>query len=81
MPEYKRGIENIPLQKINTSMPIMVIVYDLLNDDNVVIEKQVDFANYENRKWLGRLSFWCYTNHHSMETIALADALADTIKE
>lgn len=74
MAKYNNGIENLPLRRVNTSMPILVIVYDLLNNDEVILEKEIDFANFEDRKWVGRLSFWCYTNHHSIETIALADA-------
>lgn len=77
---YRKGLENIPLQKINISMPAMVIVYDLNNDDNIVVEKQIDFANFEDRKYLGRISFWAMQNHHSVETIALVDALAETQK-
>ena len=78
---YRNGAENIPLQKINTSMPALVIVYDLQNDDNIVVEKIIDFANFEDRKYLGRISFWAMQNHHSVETIALVDAEATTIKE
>lgn len=78
MPPYRKGAENVPLQKINTKMMVLVLVYDLLNDDNIVIEEKIDYADYESRKWLGRLSFWCYTNHHSIETISLIDAEAET---
>lgn len=78
---YRNGAENIPLQKINTSMPAMVIVYDLNNDDYVVMEKQIDFASFDDRKWMGRITHWALSNHHSIETIALVDAEAPMIKE
>jgi hypothetical protein len=74
---YRKGAENIPLQYINKSMPILVIVYDLRNDDAVVEEKRIDYGNIEERKWLGRISFWAFQNHCSVETIALVDAEAE----
>lgn len=74
MPKYTPGAENVPLRRVNTSMPALVIVYDLNNDDNVVLEQRIDFANFEDRKWMGRVTFWALTNHHSIETIAIVDA-------
>jgi hypothetical protein len=80
MSKYKPNSENIPLRQINTSMPALIVVYDLLNADNVVLEKRIDFANYEDRKWMGRITFWALTNHHSIETIAIVDAEAETME-
>jgi hypothetical protein len=77
MSQYKPNSENIPLRQINTSMPALIVVYDLLNNDNVALEKRIDFANYEDRKWMGRITFWALTNHHSIETIAIVDAEAE----
>jgi hypothetical protein len=75
--KYKEGVENIPLRKINTSMPALVLVYNLkIPDDKeaLVLERKIDFANVEDRKWLGRITYWCMTNHHSIETISELDA-------
>lgn len=74
MQKYIPGAENVPLRHVNTSQPALIIVYDLLNDDNVVIEQRVDFASFEDRKWLGRITHWALSNHHSVETMALCDA-------
>ena len=80
MAEYRKGAENIPLKEINKSLPILVLIYDLKENDRLVEEKRIDYGNYEDRKWLGRISFWAYTNHCSVETIAITDAEAETIK-
>ena len=80
MIEYKRGIENVPLKEVNKNLPILVIIYDLRNNDNVVTEVRLNYGDYEERKYLGRLSFWALTNHCSIETIAITDAEAEIIK-
>ena len=76
--KYKKGLENIPLRNINTKCPILVMVIDLLDNDRIVAEYRLDYANYEDRKHMGRLTFWAVTNHHSIETMAIADAEAPT---
>ena len=71
MVEYKEGAENVPAQR---NLPILVLVYSLREDEKVVIEKTINYSNYEDRKWLGRISFWAYSNHCSVETMAMPDA-------
>lgn len=80
MSQYRKGAENVPLRSINKSMPVLVIVYDLKNNDNVVEEKRINYGDAEDRKWLGRISFWAFTNHCSVETISVADAEAEINK-
>ena len=81
MPPYRKNVENIPLREFNKApMPIMVFVIDLKNDDNIVQQVQLDYSNFEDRKALGALSYWAYSNHCSIETIAIVDAEAE-IKE
>lgn len=80
MSQYRKGAENVPLRSINKSMPVLVIVYDLKNNDNVVEEKRINYGDAEDRKWLGRISFWAFTNHCSVETISVADAEAEIDK-
>ena len=77
MVEYRQGAENVPLKEINKTLQILVIVYDLRNDDKPLVEKRIDYGNYEDRKWLGRLSYWAYSNHCSVETMAVTDAEAE----
>lgn len=78
MAEYRRGAENVPLREINRSTPILVVVYDLRNDDTVVQEIRMDYGNVEDRKHLGRISFWAFQNHCSVETMTIADAEPET---
>lgn len=74
MTEYRKGIENIPLRSPNTDCPIMVFVLDLKNEDNVVEQKQLNLADPNDRKYLGKLTFWAVTNGHSIETMSVKDA-------
>lgn len=77
MVEYKDGAERAPIQH---QLPILAIVYSLREDDKVVVEKRFNYSNYEDRKQLGALSFWAFSNHCSIETIALCDAEAETLE-
>ena len=74
MPEYRKGIENVPLLAPNTDCPIMVFVIDLKNNDEVVEQKELNLANHEHRKYLGKLTFWAVNNSHSIETMSVKDA-------
>ena len=75
--KYEEGAENAPIQR---SLPILAIVYDLRNNDNIVVEKRFNYSNFDDRKALGKLSFWAYSNHCSIETIAVVDAEAEIKK-
>lgn len=77
MVEYKPGAERLPVKQ---SLPILVIVYSLREDDKVVVEKRLNYSDFEDRKTLGALSYWAYQNHCSIETLALSDAEAENGK-
>lgn len=77
MVEYKNGAENAPIQH---NLPILAIVYSLRENDKVVIEKRFNYSNFDDRKALGKLSYWAYSNHCSIETIAMVDAEAETME-
>lgn len=74
MVEYRKGAENVPLREINKNLPILVVVYDLSNEENVVVEVRMNYGNLDDRKHLGRITYWALTNHCTVETIAIADA-------
>lgn len=76
MVEYKEGAESLPIKH---SLPILVIIYSLREDDKIVVEKRLNYSNYEDRKQLGQLSFWAYQNHCSIETLAVVDAEAEEL--
>ena len=79
--KYRPGEENIPLKSIQKE-PILalVLVYDLNNNDALVVEKKINYSDFEDRKWLGRITHYALTNHCSVETIACVDAEVDTVK-
>ena len=74
MVEYKDGAEKAPIQR---SLPILAIVYSLRENDKIVVEKRFNYSNFEDRKALGALSFWAFSNHCSIEAIAVIDAEAE----
>jgi hypothetical protein len=76
MTEYRRGAENIPLKSINKDLPILVMVYDLATD-KLVDEVRMNYGDAEDRKHLGRITFYALTHHCSVETIAIIDAEAE----
>lgn len=69
---YRKGAENVPLKDINKHMPILVLVYNL-QTDALVEEKRINYGDAEDRRWLGRISFWAFTNGCSVETYAVKD--------
>lgn len=79
MIEYRKGAENVPLREINKNMPILVLIYNLKTDE-LVEEKRINYGDVEERKWLGRMSFWAYNNHCSVETLSIVDAEPEILK-
>lgn len=73
--KYRPGEENIPLKEIQKA-PILalVLVYNLLDNDALVVEKKINYSDFEDRKWLGRITHYALTNHCSVETMAVVDA-------
>lgn len=69
---YRKGAENVPLKNINKDMPILVLVYNL-QTDALVEEKRINYGDAEDRRWLGRITYWAVTNHCSVETMAISD--------
>jgi len=72
--KYEPGAENRRLDEINTHCPIYVFIIDLAHDDEIVYQTELDYANYADRKRLGRLTFWAVMNGHSVETMNKNDA-------
>lgn len=63
------GPESIPLRDHNQEFPMKVTVIDIKNDDKVLREETIDYANHEHRKWLGRVTYWACTNGYAVETM------------
>lgn len=74
MAQYRKGAENVPLRDINKNLPILVLIYNLKNNDELVTELRLNYGDQEDRKHLGRITYWALTNNCTVETIALSDA-------
>lgn len=66
---------DLPLrQGIVSTLPIMVFVIDLRNDDNVINQIELDLGKPDDRKYLGKITAWAVLNHYSIETMNKNDA-------
>lgn len=79
--KYVKGAENKRLDEINTHCPISVFIIDLQHQDEIVYQTELDFANFSDRKRLGRLTAWAVMNGHSVETMNRNDAEPPFVKE
>jgi hypothetical protein len=72
--KYTPGAENKRLEQVNNYCPVYVMIIDLMHQDEIVYQTELDYANYADRKRLGRLTFWAVQNGHSVETMNKLDA-------
>lgn len=72
MNNNKDGPWDTPIRDYIKTLPIMVIIYNLKNDC-VESEYQIDYGNTDDRRWLGKVSFWAYSNGRSVECINKID--------
>ena len=56
MVRYSKGAENVPLANINKNLPILVLIYNLRNNDELVTELRLNYGNQDDRKHLGRIT-------------------------
>ena len=68
------GPENVPLMSFNKTFKVVVLIYDLKNSDNVIDMREIDYGLLDDRRWLGKVSFWAWSKGYSVETMSLADA-------
>lgn len=66
MPNDKSGPEYAPLRNFVKSFKIGIVIFD--RSDNVVREEKADYGNPEDRAWLGKLSYWAWSNNYIVET-------------
>ncbi len=69
---YRKGDELKKLTNYVNDLQVLVLVYDL-KTDTLVREKRINYGNPEDRQWIGKMSFWAFTNHCSVETYAISD--------
>lgn len=68
------GPENLPLNSFNKSFKVVVFIYNLKNNDEVIDMREIDYGSLEDRRWLGRVSFFAWNKGYSVETMRLSDA-------
>lgn len=69
--EVRNGPEFIPIKNYVKEFKILVTLFD--KDDNVVREEKMDYGKAEDRVWLGRLSYYAWSNGYTVETKALKE--------
>ena len=68
------GPENVPLMSFNKTFKVVVFIYDLRNGDNIIDMREIDYGLLDDRRWLGKVSFWAWSKGYSVETMSLNDA-------
>ena len=65
-PPSMNGPETAPLPKFVKRYLIDIVIYD--KNDNIVKETTIDYGDFEQKRWLGKLSFWAWNEGHTVET-------------
>ena len=65
--KQRNGPEMAPIRDFVKSFIIRVTVYD--KHDSVIRTEKMDYGKPEDRSWLGKLSYWAWSNGHTVETI------------
>jgi len=56
---------NAPVRGYVKHFPMMVSVYD---GDKLVKEQAIDYGKYEDRRFLGKLTYWAISEGYTVET-------------
>lgn len=62
----RNGPEFAPLKEYVKSFKVKVKIFD--KDDELIREETLDYGKQEDKVWLGKLSYWSWTNGHYVET-------------
>lgn len=60
------GPEFARLREYVKEFKIKVTIFD--KNDKIIREEVMDYGNQDDRKWLGKLSWWGWSNGHVVET-------------
>lgn len=70
-PTNKRsGPWDVPIRDFVKECKIKVSVLDVKDDDKVIHEVVLEYGNYDDRKFLGKITYWAITNGYVVETAA-----------
>ena len=70
--DVPRGAWDIPLRGYVKEFFIIVRVKDI-KSSRYIQEFKVNYSDVEVRKWIGRISYWAWTNKYLIETMSLED--------
>lgn len=61
------GPELIPLKAIVYDCELVILIKDI-KSKRTIREERINYGNVEERKWLGKVTYWAVTNGYSVET-------------
>lgn len=76
MAEYSMKPWDVPIRKYIETFPIIVLVVDIKGDeDKILHEIRLDYGDSNQRKYLGKITYWALDNGYTIEmmTVALAE--------
>ena len=71
-----RGPEDMPLKSYIKNHPLVIILKDVKSGRRIR-EERINYSNSEERKWLGKITYYATTKGYSVETFAEADYVVD----
>lgn len=67
-----RGPWDVPLKEYVRELFVVVLIKDI-KSGRYIDEKKVNYSDPEIRKYLGRCSYWAWSNGYQVETLSLKD--------
>lgn len=68
----KSGPWDVPLRTYVKEFKLILIVYNM-STETIEKEMEIDYGSAEDRRFLGKLTFWAATNGRSVETMSKDD--------
>jgi len=67
------GPEDLPLREGYVKAFLMKVIIRDLKTNDVIRREDIDYGKPDDRRWLGRVSYFCCKNGQSVETMSLDD--------
>ena len=67
-----RGPEDVPLKSFIKELFVVVLIKDI-KSGRYIREERINYSDPEVRRWLGRCSYWAWSNQYQVETLSLKD--------
>lgn len=68
----RRGPWDLPLPKYVDKKEIVVLIHDL-QKETIEQEFKLDYGSYDDRKFLGKLTYYAINNGRSVETLSVEE--------